>query len=71
MQLEQAYIFHTLSSSHFHEKKNRDLLFMPVKYLMNVPKNNFVFSLHVLLHTFGAHCGHVALQKGEKAAVVS
>lgn len=44
---------------------------MPVKYLMNVPKNNFVFSLHVLLHTFGAHCGHVALQKGEKAAVVS
>jgi len=35
---------------------------MPVKYLMNVPKNNLVFSLHVLWHTSRAHCGHVALQ---------
>lgn len=44
---------------------------MPVKYLMNVPKNNFVFSLHVLGYTFGAHGAHVALQKDKKAAVIS
>lgn len=43
---------------------------MPVKYLVNVPKNNLVFSLHVLWHTFGAHCGHVALQGNDRAAEV-
>lgn len=35
---------------------------MPVKYLMNVPKNNLVFSLQVLWYTLGVHCAHVALQ---------
>lgn len=41
----------------------RNLLFMPVKYLVNVPKNNLVFSLHVLGYAFGVHCSHVALQR--------
>lgn len=40
---------------------------MPVKYLVNVPKNNLVFSLHVLRYTFGVHCAHVALQGNERA----
>lgn len=44
------------------------VLFMPVIYLVNVPKNNLVFSLHVLRYTFGVHCSHVALQGNGKAA---
>lgn len=43
---------------------------MPVKYLVNVPKNNLVFSLHVLRDTFGGHCAHVALQGNHRAADV-
>lgn len=43
---------------------------MPVKYLVNVPKNNLVFSLHVLRYTFGAHRSHVALQGKDKASEV-
>lgn len=36
---------------------------MPVINLMNIPKNNLVFSLHVLRYTSGAHGAHVALQE--------
>lgn len=43
---------------------------MPVKYLMNVSKNNLILPLHVLWHSFGTHCGHVALQGKEMAADV-
>lgn len=41
---------------------------MPVKYLVNVPKDDLVFSLHVLRYTFGVHCAHVALQGNDRAA---
>lgn len=43
---------------------------MPVKYLMNVSKNNLILPLHVLWYSFGTHCGHVALQGKEIAADV-
>lgn len=41
---------------------------MPVKYLVNVPKNNLVLSLHVFWYTFGIHGGHVSLQSNDKRA---
>lgn len=41
---------------------------MPVIYLVNVPKNNLVFSLHVFRYAFGVHCSHVTLQGNDKAA---
>lgn len=36
---------------------------MPVINLVNIPKNNLVFSLHVLWYTSGAHGALVALQE--------
>lgn len=46
-------------------------LSVPVKYLMNVPKNDLVFSLHVLRYALGAHRAHVALQKNFKKLLMS
>lgn len=49
--------------------KELDLLFMPVINLVNISKNDLVFSLHVLWYTSGAHGTHVALQERTKAHV--
>lgn len=38
------------------------ILFMPVKYLVNVPKDNLILALHVIGYTLLLHPAHVALQ---------
>jgi len=47
------------------------ILFMPVINLVNVPKDNLIFALHVVGYTLFLHPAYVALQVPENTSTVT